>query len=62
MSVMEYIVELDKLTLLCDLEEREHMEIARLLKGLHNSIERDLDLASYTTFEEVCKLALKVEK
>ena len=32
------------------------------MKGLHNSIERDLDLASYTTFEEVCKLALKVEK
>ena len=62
MTVMEYIAEFDRLTLLCELEEKEHMKIARFLKGLHNSIERDLDLASHTTFAEVCKLALKVEK
>ena len=62
MTVMEYIAEFDRLTLLCELEEKEHMKIAHFLKGLHNSIGRDLDLASYTTLEEDCKLALKVEK
>ena len=62
MSVMEYIAKFDRLTLLCDLEEKDHMMIARNLKGLYNNLERDLDLATYSTFEEVCKLALKVEK
>ena len=41
MTVLGYIVEFDRLTLLCDLDEKEHMKIARFLKGLHNTLERE---------------------
>ena len=38
------------------------MIIARFLKGLNRSIERDLDLAQYESFNDLCKLALKAER
>ena len=62
MTVNAYIAEFERLTLLCDLEEKEHMKITRFLKGLNRSIERDLDLAQYESFNDLCKWALKAER
>ncbi|XP_021726914.1 uncharacterized protein LOC110694068 [Chenopodium quinoa] len=60
-SVNEYIAEFDKLTSLCDLDEKEPLRIARFLKGLNRTISRKIELSTYESFNDVCKLALKIE-
>ena len=60
-SVNEYIAEFDRLTSLCDLEEKESMRIARFIKGLNRPIAKKIDLSTYETFDDVCTLALKIE-
>lgn len=61
LSVNEYIAEFDRLTTMCDLNEKEPMRIARFIKGLHRPIARKIELNTYSSFNDVCKLALKIE-
>lgn len=40
LSVHEYTMEFDKLSLMCDLEEKEPLNITRYIKGLNRSMTR----------------------
>ncbi|XP_057247307.1 uncharacterized protein LOC130589768 [Beta vulgaris subsp. vulgaris] len=61
LSVHEYTMEFDKLCLVCDLDEKEALEIACYIKGLNRAIARKIEVSSYHTFEDVCRLVLKFE-
>ncbi|KAK9740732.1 hypothetical protein RND81_03G056500 [Saponaria officinalis] len=62
MSVAEYIKEFEKMTIVCDLEEKEELKIARFIKGLIPSIANRVEVQIYNGFDEVCRLAQKFEK
>lgn len=59
MSVNEYIAKFDRLSSICDLNENER--IARFIKGLNRRIANKVEMSSYNSFKDVCKLALKIE-
>lgn len=61
LSVAEYTRESDRLCLICDMQEKEALKIARYSKGLSRHIENQVDIAHYITFDDVCKRALKFE-
>lgn len=61
LSVAEYTRDFERLCIVCDMQEKEALKIARYLKGLSKKISNKVDVAHYTTFEDVCKLALKYE-
>ena len=61
MSVEEYTREFEKLLIKCDLQEEEEQTIVRYLGGLDPKYSHVVELQSYTTFDEVCVLAHKVE-
>jgi len=61
MSVKEYNREFEKLLIKCDLQEAEEQTIVRYLGGLDPKHAHVVELQSYTTFDEVCVLAHKVE-
>ncbi|KAK1361344.1 hypothetical protein POM88_045818 [Heracleum sosnowskyi] len=61
LSVAEYTRDFERLCIVCDMQENEGLKIARYLKGLLKKISNKVDVAHYTTFEDVCKLALKFE-
>ena len=44
------------------LDEEPQKTMVRFLKGLNPGIAVKIDLQSYQTFEDICKLAIKVEK
>ncbi|GAV90675.1 hypothetical protein CFOL_v3_34081 [Cephalotus follicularis] len=46
----------------CDVPEHPEQKIARFLRGLNHEITNIVELQPYCTFEDVCKLAIKVEK
>ncbi|VFQ67304.1 unnamed protein product [Cuscuta campestris] len=60
-SVEDYTREFEELLLRCDLQENEEQTFVRYLFGLNTQIANTVELQSYTTFEELTKLALKVE-
>ena len=62
MTVAEYTTEFDHLMLKGELTELEEQTIARYLGGLKYEISNVVQLQPYWTFNNVCKLALKVEK
>jgi len=47
---------------MCDLQEPEEQTIVRYLGGLDPMYANVVDLQAYTTFDEVCMLAHKVEQ
>jgi len=61
MSVEEYTREFEKLLIKCDLQEAEEQTIVRYLGGLDPKYAHVVELQPYTTFDEVCVLAHKVE-
>jgi len=61
MSVEEYTREFERLMIKCDLQEAEEQTIVRYLGGLDPKYAHVVELQSYTTFDEVCLLAHKVE-
>jgi len=61
MSVEEYTREFEKLLIKCDLQEVEEQTIVRYLGGLDPKYAHVVELQSYSTFDEVCVLAHKVE-
>jgi len=62
MSVKECIREFEQLKIRNSLEEEPDQDIIRFLKGLDQSIAKKDNLQPYWGFEDVCKLAIKVEK
>ena len=58
----EYTVEFDHLMIRCDVVEQEEQMIAHYLIGLHVEISDVVQLQPYWTYNDVCKLAMKVEK
>ena len=62
LSVEEYTVEFDHLMIRCDVVEQEEQMIAHYLSGLHVEINDVVQLQPYWTYNDVCKLAIKVEK
>ncbi|TXG58038.1 hypothetical protein EZV62_015867 [Acer yangbiense] len=62
LSIAEYTAEFDNLMLKGDLMEPEEQTIARYLGGLNYEISNVVQLQPYWTFNDVCKLAFKVEK
>jgi len=62
LSVEEYTREFEKLVIKCDLQEPEEQIIVRYLGGLDPRYANVVDLQAYSTFDEVCVLADKVEQ
>ncbi|XP_074303027.1 uncharacterized protein LOC141637448 [Silene latifolia] len=62
MSVTEYIKEFEKMSIVCDLEEKEELRVARFIKGLTLAIATKVEIQNYDGFSDVCRLALKFEK
>ncbi|PKI52817.1 hypothetical protein CRG98_026765 [Punica granatum] len=62
LTVEEYTAEFEHLMMKCDLVEPEEQTIARYLGGLRSEIRNVVQLQPYWTFEDVCKLAVRVEK
>jgi len=62
MSVDEYIREFEKLLIKCDIQELEEQTIVRYLRGLEPKYSNLIELQQYSTFDEVCVLAHKVEQ
>ena len=61
MSVEEHTREFEKLLIKCDLQEAEEQTIVRYLGGLDPKYAHVVELQSFTTINEVCVLAHKVE-
>jgi len=59
--VEEYTREFEKLVIKCDLHEPEEKTIIRSLGGLDPRCAKFIDLQAYTSFDEVCVLAHRVE-
>ncbi|XP_071708258.1 uncharacterized protein [Rutidosis leptorrhynchoides] len=62
LSVEEFIQQSDRLRMRCDVQEEEEQTIARFLGGLNTDISDVVSLQPYWTYNDVCRLALKVEK
>ena len=62
LSVEEYTTEFDHLMIRCDGVEQEEQMIACYLGGLRVEISDVVQLQPYWTYNDVCKLAMKVEK
>ncbi|XP_021999385.1 uncharacterized protein LOC110896229 [Helianthus annuus] len=62
LSVEDFIGEFERLRLCCDMEEDEKQIIARFLGGLRTDLSDVVYLQQYFTFDDVCRLALRVEK
>ena len=61
LSVEEYTREFERLMIKCDLQEEEEQTIVRYLGGLDPKYAHVVELQAYTTFDDVCLLAHKVE-
>ncbi|XP_074303008.1 uncharacterized protein LOC141637423 [Silene latifolia] len=62
MTVTEYIKEFEKMSIVCDLEEKEELRVARFIKGLTPAIAKRVEIQNYEGFNDVCRLAWKFEK
>ena len=62
MSVEEYTREFEKLLIKCDIQEPEEQTIVRYLAGLDPRYSNVVELQAYTSFDDVCVLAHKVEQ
>jgi hypothetical protein len=62
LSVEEYTAEFNHSMMRCDIVKPDEQMVARYLGGLHLEISNIVQLPPYWTYNDVCKLALKVEK
>ncbi|KAF7149734.1 hypothetical protein RHSIM_Rhsim02G0192700 [Rhododendron simsii] len=62
LSVEEYTMEFEHLMIKCDIVEQEEQIIARYLGGLRTQIVHVVQLHPYWTYNDVVKLAIKVER
>ena len=57
-----YVKEFEMLMIRCDLQEPQEQTIARFISGLHKEIVDAVELQPYVSFEDVIKLAMKIER
>ncbi|XP_074302919.1 uncharacterized protein LOC141637254 [Silene latifolia] len=62
LSVADYVKEFEKLSIVCDLEEKEELRTVRFIRGLNSSLAQRVGIQNYDGFNDVCRLALKFEK
>jgi len=62
LSAEQYTRKFKKLVIKCDLQEPEEQTIVRYLGGLDPGYSNVVELQAYTTFDEVCVLAHKIEQ
>ncbi|XP_073107019.1 uncharacterized protein [Elaeis guineensis] len=62
MCVEDYVKEFEMLMMRCDLREPQGQTIARFLGGLNKKIADTVQLQSYVFFDDMIKLAVKVER
>ena len=62
LTVEEYILEFERLRMRCGTDEEEEQVIARFLGGLRSDIADAVQLTQYYSFDDVCRLASRVEK
>jgi len=62
MSLDEYTREFEKLLIKCDIQDRDEQTIVSYLGGLEPKYSNVVQLQQFTTFDEVCVLAHKVEQ
>ena len=62
LSVEEYTCQFEKLVIKCDLQELEEQTIIRYFGGVDRRYADIVDLPSYTSFDEACVLAHKIEQ
>jgi len=62
LSVEEYIREFKKLLIKCDIQEGEDPTIVRYLSGLDARYANVVELQQYSSFDDVCVLAHRVEQ
>lgn len=58
----EYIAEFDHLMIRCDIVEPEEQMITHYLGGLRVELSDVVQLHPYWTYNDVCKLAMKMAK
>lgn len=61
LSIEDFIKEFEKLSIVCEIDELEEQKLGRFLGGLNNEIREKVEIYPYLTFEEACKLALKID-
>ena len=61
MSVEQYTNEFDMLRMRCDVVEEDEQIVARYLARLKPKISDVMYLQQYYSYDDVCRLALKVE-
>ncbi|KAJ0522028.1 putative nucleotidyltransferase, Ribonuclease H [Helianthus annuus] len=62
LSVSDFILEFERLRMRCGADEDEEQVIARFLGSLRTDISEVIQLHPYYCFDDVCRLASKVEK
>ena len=62
LTVEEYILEFERLRMRCGTDEEEEQVIARFLGGLRSDLADAVQLTQYYSFDDVCRLASRVEK
>ncbi|KAG6414330.1 hypothetical protein SASPL_127050 [Salvia splendens] len=62
LSVEDFTNDFDRLRMRCDVEEEEEQTIACYFGALRSEISDVVQLQQYFCYEDVCRLALKVEK
>jgi len=60
--VEKYLREFKQLQMWVRLDEEPELKMARFIKGLSPNIANKVDLQPYLSFDDVCHLALEVEK
>ncbi|XP_074313684.1 uncharacterized protein LOC141648874 [Silene latifolia] len=61
LSIKSYIAEFEKLTMMGEIEEIEEQRMARFFRGLNHNIAHVVELQSYSNFDTLCNLCLRVE-
>ncbi|XP_074298949.1 uncharacterized protein LOC141629936 [Silene latifolia] len=61
MSMAEYIDEFEKLAIMCGIDEVEEQKMARFCRGLNRPIAIAVDLQTYSSFDMLCNLCLRIE-
>ena len=62
LTIEECTREFEKLLIKCDIQEPEEQAIVRYLGGLDPKYSKIVELQQYTTFDELCVVAHKVEQ
>ena len=60
--VEDYIKEFEMLMICCDLQKPQEQTIARFISGLQKEIADAVELQPYVSFEDVIKLAMKIQR